>query len=80
MWLSQLRRLAMTDDNKRYYQDTFGDDVRMPIHTIGECRYSKKCKQMYTDLGDGLCIACYDGKTWTRVNKISIKTPAYVLP
>lgn len=34
--------------------------IQSPVWTIGECLRSYSCKQFDTDLGNGLCVECWD--------------------
>ena len=36
------------------------DTVKLPIETLGECKYSLSCNQFMTVLGNGLCLSHWD--------------------
>lgn len=39
------------------------DGIRLPEFSIGECKNAKRCHNWKAELGNGLCLTCWDKKT-----------------
>ena len=51
------------------------EPVSMPIVGVGECKNSRRCRNIVADLANGYCVQCWDKGLDNRRKPENIKEP-----